>query len=96
MRSGEFTLTSTTAFNPTCHLSVQDVAIDSHSNPTLVQLHLKQSKTDQFRQGAFIYLSRTGTDLCPVSALLAYLAIRGDAPGPCLFIKINLLSLSTN
>ena len=85
MRSGEFTLTSTTAFNPTCHLSIQDVAIDSHSNPTLVQLHLKQSKTDQFRQGAFIYLSRTGTDLCPVSALLAYLAIRGDALGP-LFI----------
>ena len=77
--------TSTTAFNPSCHLSIQDVAIDSHSNPTLVQLHLKQSKTDQFRQGAFIYLSRTGTDLCPVSALLAYLAIRGDAPGP-LFI----------
>ena len=85
MRSGEFTLTSTTAFNPTCHLSVQDVAIDSHLNPTLVQLHLKQSKTDQFCQGAFIYLSRTGTDLCPFSALLAYLAIHGDAPGP-LFI----------
>ena len=85
MPSGEFTLTSATAFNPTCHLSIQDVAIDSHSNPTLVQLHLKQSKTDQFRQGAFIYLSRTGTDLCPVSALLAYLAIRGDVPGP-LFI----------
>ena len=85
MRSGEFTLTSATAFNPTCHLSIQDVAIDSHSNPTLMQLHLKESKTDQFRQGAFIYLSRTGTDLCPVSALLAYLAIRGDVPGP-LFI----------
>ena len=71
MQSGEFILTSTTAFDPTCHLSIQDVAVDSHSNRTLVQLHLIQLKTDQFYQRTFIYPFRTCTDLCPVSALLA-------------------------
>ena len=78
MRLGEFTLTSrsTTAFNPTCmpSVSIQDVAINSHSNPT-----------PSIPPRSIIYLSRTGTDLCPVSALLAYFTICGDVPGP-LFI----------
>ena len=40
------------------------------------------SKTDPFRQGVFIYLGKTGNDLCPVAAVTAYLPARGRAPGP--------------
>ena len=44
------------------------------------------SKTDQFGNGVTIHLGSTGNNICPVSALLQYLAIRPTAPGP-LFIS---------
>ena len=50
--------------------------------PTLVRIHLKYSKTDPFRHGVDIYLGRTGTDLCPVGALLAFMAVPGAVNGP--------------
>ena len=40
-------------------------------------IHLRKSKTDQVSRGVDIYLGRTDEDLCPVAALLAYLALRG-------------------
>lgn len=64
------------------HLSEGDVAIDSRSNPSVVRMHIKASKTDPFRQGVFIYLGKIGNDICPVAAVTAYLAARGRAPGP--------------
>ena len=44
------------------------------------------SKADQFGNGSTIHLGSTGNNICPVSALLQYLAIRPTAPGP-LFIS---------
>ena len=73
LRYGEFVQKSTTS---TVHLTPLDVAVDSHSQPSAVRLHIKRSKANQFGSGAQIFLARTGTDLCPVSALLAYLARR--------------------
>ena len=52
------------------------------AQPLHNKIHLRTSKTDQYGQGVNIYLGRTGSDLCPVSALLAYLAARGNEPGP--------------
>ena len=40
-------------------------------------MSIKQSKTDPFRQGVTIFLGRNDTQLCPVAALLAHLAVRG-------------------
>ena len=85
MRAGEFCNTSTSEFDPTVSLCLEDVAIDSHQNPTSVRVTLKQSKTDPFRQGVSIYMDKTNSDLCPVSAILAYIAIRPQRGGP-LFI----------
>ena len=48
-------------------------------------MHLKSSKPDPFRKGVQLYLGKTGTNLCPVTAMVAYLCVRGMAPGP-LFI----------
>ena len=49
----------------------------------MVFITLKQSKTDQLRKGITIVLGRTNkTPLCPVSALLSYLVVRGMVPGP--------------
>ena len=67
-------------------ISVSSIAIDSHSNPSVIRIFLHRSKTDPFGQGAAIYLGRTNSDLCPVSALLDYLSIHPPPPKGPLFI----------
>ena len=49
--SGEITILSQTAYDPTAHLNFTDVSVDDPDHPTIVQLSIKQSKTDPFRQG---------------------------------------------
>lgn len=43
---------------------------------------LRHSKTDQFGAGVRLYLGHMGDTLCPVAAVLGYLAIRPSNPGP--------------
>jgi len=71
-----------------CHLSFKDIAIDSRDNPRLLQVIIKQSKTDPFRKGVTIYLGTTDSIICPVRVMLSYLAMRGGQTGP-LFISQN-------
>ena len=42
---------------------------------------IKKSKTDQGRKGVKVFIGKTSDDLCPVTALLSYLASRGADPG---------------
>ena len=51
----------------------------AHSQDSIT---IKASKTDPFRQGIEIFVGRTHTDLCPIEATLAYLAVRGGTQGP--------------
>ena len=88
LRAGEVTLKTKETFDPSYHISFEDVAADSRTSPTYVQLTLKGSKTDPFRKGANVILGQTEDDLCPVSALFAYLRMRGPAKGP-LFVKAD-------
>ncbi len=81
-RMGELAIPNDSAFDPAVHLSPSDVAIDSRVHPTLIRLHLHRSKTDQERKGCDVLLAKTGDDLCPVSAVSAYLALWGRSPGP--------------
>ena len=69
LRAGEFTVPSPGSYDKQVHLNLDDLAIDSHSTPSMVRIHIKQSKTDPFRQGTDVYLGATGTPLCPVQAL---------------------------
>ncbi len=82
MRSGEFAIPSATSFDEGAHLSFNDVAPDSLSNPTALQVRLKASKTDPFRLGVDIYVGKTGNSLCPVSSVLRYMVARGPGSGP--------------
>ena len=75
---GELTVPSTSAFDPSTHLTLRDIA---REDPSVVQIHLKVSKTDQERKGISIFIGKMGDDICPVAALTAYLAIRGQAEG---------------
>ena len=45
-------------------------------------VRLSHSKTDPFGARVNLYLGRTGDTLCPVGAVLGYLAIRPSTPGP--------------
>ena len=72
---------------PTAHLSFNDVAVDAHANPTVMEVRIKASKTDPFRMGVNLYIGRTNNDLCPIAALMAYLAIRGRGEGPLFRFK---------
>ena len=85
LRVGEFTIPTESSYSPSHHLSLQDISVDSRTNPCLLQLLLKQSKTDPFRHGAKVYIGAMDTTICPIRAVLAYLAKRSSCPGP-LFI----------
>jgi len=64
-----------------------DIAVGRVSSPTTLRCHLKQSKTDRFHQGIDIFVGKTNNQLCPVAAMMAYLAARGASPGPLLIFK---------
>ena len=84
-RLGELLLDRGWAYSHMTHLSWSDVAIDDCDEPTAIRIHLKQSKCDQFGRGVDVFVGRTGNEVCPVAAVLAYLAVRGSMAGP-LFI----------
>ena len=81
MRSGEFTCPSQQAFFPDM-LTPGDVAIDSHTSPSFITVRLKRSKNDPFGASTTLHLGATGDPLCPVTALLVYLAPLETKTGP--------------
>ena len=88
LRCSEFTAPSQEDYDQYTHLSYDDVAVDNRTSPTLLTLQLKQYKTDPFRTGVTLTLGKSDKEVCPVTALMPYLAIRGSAKGP-LFITKN-------
>ena len=81
LRAGEITIPSDKGYDPTAHLSFFDIAVDNMANPSIMQVHIKTSKTDPFQKGVSIYVGRTGNNLCPIAAMLTYLSIRGGDAG---------------
>ena len=59
LRAGEFTVPDDKSYDPTCHLSFGDVAVDSQVKPQVVRITVKQSKIDPFRKGIDLYIGRT-------------------------------------
>lgn len=82
LRSGEMTVPADGRYDPSCHLSRADIAVDHPSHPNTIRVTIKQSKTDPFRQGIQLFMGRTDSDVCPVRALLNYLVERGSTEGP--------------
>ena len=72
IRVGEFTAVDSSPPN----IVMSEVAINSRSVPTAIRLRLRRAKTDPFGRGVEIFMGVSGTGVCPVSALLWYLAVR--------------------
>jgi len=84
LRVSKFTIPRADSYDPSCHLSFQDIAVDSRTKPRIMQVFLKQSKTDPFKQGVF---QSHGYTICPVKVLLSYMAKRNFHPGPLFITK---------
>ena len=52
--------------------------VDDPACPSRMEVRIKASKTDPFRQGISLFIGKVASDLCPVSAMLAYLVVRGS------------------
>ncbi len=59
-----------------------DVLVDDPNSPSRIEVRIKASKTDPFRRGISLFIGRVASDLCPVSAMLAYMVVRGKSEGP--------------
>ena len=81
LRSGEATIPNSKAYDPSVHMSMSDLSVDNPLDPSTIQVLIKASKTDPFRLGIYIYIGRTGSILCPVTAMFSYLSIRGNSDG---------------
>ena len=92
LRCGEFTCQSWSTYD-SLMLSPGDIQVASITNPTVQQVTLRRSKTDTFGAGVTIHLGRSDDILCPVKAVLAYLAVRPAMPGP-LFLPSSGVPLS--
>ena len=51
------------------NIKQSDIFIDY----TRAAISIESSKTDQFRDGAWIVIAKTGTKLCPVINLISYM-----------------------
>ena len=97
LRVGEFTSPSGTSFDKEIHLSLADVSVDCSSAPSMLFVRLKQSKTDQLRRGVTIVLGKSEQfPLCPLSAVLSYLVVRGKTAGPLFVWKSGLFLTREN
>ena len=71
LRTGEVVVPSRALYDAEVHLSIDDVKLDNRDKPSYLLVQIKASKTDVFRKGSTVYLGVTGTELCPVAAIVS-------------------------
>ena len=76
------TVPSDSGYDPSVHLSINDISVDNSSRPSIICVKIKQSKTDPFLKGIDLFVGKTNSSLCPVAAVLDYLCARGMEAGP--------------
>lgn len=92
LRAGECT-TESASFDSARHLALDDVQVDRSTNPSVVYINIKVSKTELFRKGYLLRIGATHSHVCAVKALMNYLHLRGQTPEP-LFTHENGLPLT--
>ena len=81
LRAGEVVAPETN-FGISQYLIYVDIAVGDLVDPKQLQMNIKQSETDLFRLGVKVWIGRIGSNLCPVAAILSYMALRGPGEGP--------------
>ena len=94
LRSSEFTAPSTTQFNPLVHLCLTDVSFTIEGS---LQLNLKSSKTDPYRQGCSLLIAPSQRSVCAIRALRKYLSVcPGTGSTPLYVYKSGLYLIRAN
>ena len=68
------------------HLCLEDIRVDSHEKPSMLQMVIKCSKMDPYRLGVSLYIGAINTELCPVAAVIDCMLTRGKKKGS-LFLR---------
>ena len=76
-RSGELVVASESGFNSAVHLNWGDVAVNDPAAPTTLKIHLRRSKCGK---GVDVFVGRSGNELCPIDAIVAYSVVRSIVP----------------
>ncbi len=74
-RTGEFTTNSQHTI-PEGTIAATDVTRATNYPPAFVRVRLRRSKTDPYGNEIHVYLGRTQHSVCPVSAILSFMAAR--------------------
>lgn len=77
LRAGELTVASSDHFDPSIHLTCSDAKLHTAADGSeYLSLHIKQSKTDQRRQGVTLYTAHSNHFVCAVCAMKTNLALQ--------------------
>ncbi len=82
LRAGEALAPDQGAFDEKAHLTWKDVELCNGVDETVIRVKIKESKTDRLRVGEFVWLKSSGGAICPVKAMLEFMVIRKEGPGP--------------
>ena len=83
LRVSEYTCPLIADFDETTNLMISDIKFTSNS----ILVFIKASKNDPFRVGCQLVIGSTPNILCPRSAMLAFVALRGLHYGPLFVYK---------
>ena len=93
LRAGELSISTESSYDEGVHLNVADISFDKYPNPSTMRVKIKASKTDPFRQRIHIFMAQTYKKLCPIEAMVLYLACRGQSPG--MLFKYRIRAFAT-
>jgi site-specific recombinase XerC len=80
MRVSEFTSPKVKEHDPERHLNAADVQVlPSLDNPQWMEVEIKASKTDCFREGITLKVYANGDRTCPVAAMARWLRVRASS-----------------
>ena len=78
----EFTVPKAQDYDSNVHLAYADVAIDCKENPQILQFYVHQTvKNGPIQKGYEAIIRKNQLCSVPMSAILAYLDVRGTQPG---------------
>ena len=86
LKAGELTIPNDSEFDASSHLAWGDIGVDNPKYPVVLSVRLKASKTDPFQKST-LYVGKGSRDICPESAVLAFLVERGAGPCPLFCFK---------
>ena len=85
LRLGELLPSSKAQADQQGHLLWGDITVDNTRAPQM--LRVRVSKCDQFGKGVNIFVGKTDNQRCPVTAIVAYMAMRGQMAGPFFLLQ---------